>query len=420
MSSSIVTEENERGATSRVPALQRVIMLESLADDLCDQMDSIVSLEANAGAVRFREKEVTPDDPLIIVFTSGTTGYPKGVVHSHRVLRNAANIAHVMRIEQGDRILAHMPFYHVGGAITAILPSILRGAALVTMDHWRPNLAVDMICNENITIFGGIPTHYFDLFDLLATRDQRMKSLKTAWTGGATVTAELVLAAQEKLNIDALQVAYGMTETSAATTLSRHNDALEVASSNKGAVIGDFEVGIFGEGESVLSTGEAGEIRVRGYPVMIGYYDDPSATAEAVTPQGWFKTGDIGRFDDDGNLSILGRSKDMFIVGGSNAYPAEIERMLQSHPSVRQAVVVGVPDKRLGEVGFAFIELRDKGSIAADEIKQYCPAHMADFKVPRYVEIVSEFPRTESGKLTRHVLLSRARGIVEQQLASTR
>jgi fatty-acyl-CoA synthase len=357
-----------------------------------------------------------PADPIIIVYTSGTTGHPKGAVHNHIVLRNVANVARVMHVEPGDVVLGHMPFYHVAGAFTELGLSILIGCTLVPLPHWVADEALDVIERERVNIFGGIPTHFVDCIDAIRRRPRDTSSLKSAWIGGAPVTPDVALAAKTELKLKALQAVYGMTETTASTTFSEFDAPLDVLCDNKGKPIGEFEVCVCDpESGRQLPASEVGEVWVRGHIVMMGYYKNEQATAEVVTPNGWFRTGDLGVFDGDGYLKITGRLKDMFIVGGSNAYPAEIERMLQSHPQVKQAVVVGMPDHRMGEVAMAFVQLHEGAKIDAAELMAFCRVRMADYKVPRKVAFVQDFPRTSTGKIQRFILSRLAQDVVAGQ-----
>jgi len=367
-----------------------------------------------AGAARMAAGDtlapVDADDPVIIVYTSGTTGHPKGAMHGHVVMRNAANIARVMHIEPGDVLLGHMPLYHVAGAFTACIPTVLLGCTLVTMPQWSPDEALEIIERERVTIFGGIPTHFIDCLDAIRRRPRDVSCLKSAWIGGAPVTPDVAMASKTELGLRALQAVYGMTETTAATVFSEFDAPLEVLCDNKGRPIGDFEVIVADPIQGhPLPVGAVGEVRVRGHIVMKGYYRNPKATAEVITPDGWFRTGDLGVFDDAGYLKITGRLKEMFIVGGSNAYPAEIERLLQGISQVKQAVVVGVPHRRLGEVGYAFVQLHEGATLSADALVALARPMMADYKVPRHVSFVDEFPRTTTGKIQRFVLQKQAR-----------
>jgi fatty-acyl-CoA synthase len=200
-----------------------------------------------------------------------------------------------------------------------------------------------------------------------------------------------------------------MTETTSSTSMCRYDDPIEVVCENKGLPIGQFEVAVVDpETGQARATGETGEVRVRGHLVMQGYYRDPRATAAAITPEGWFRTGDLGVFDEEGYLKIVGRLKDMFIVGGTNAYPAEIEKQLEAIPGVRQAVVVGAPHDRLGEVGYAFIQPAEGAPPSTDDVLAACRRTLADYKVPRHIRFVDDFPMTSTGKIERHQLARRA------------
>jgi fatty-acyl-CoA synthase len=399
-------------ACESLPALRSVVLWQAREHPGTTHLAALRAEGARRTTNGAMLPEANPADPVIIVYTSGTTGHPKGAVHGHVIMRNAANVARVMRIGADDVLLGHMPFFHVAGAFTAIVPTLMLGCTLVTMPHWVPDEALALIERERVTIFGGIPTHFIDCLDANRRTPRDVSCLRSAWIGGAPVTPDVALAAKQELGLRSLQAVYGMTETTAATVFSEHDAPLEILCANKGRPIGEFEVAVVEPRDGLaLPAGQVGEVRVRGHLVMQGYYRNPQATAEAITPDGWFRTGDLGVFDEAGYLQITGRLKEMFIVGGSNAYPAEIERMLQSLPPVRQAVVVGVPDRRLGEVGFAFVQLHDGASLAPEALRAQCRAQMADYKVPRYVRFVAEFPRTSTGKIQRHVLQSQAREI---------
>jgi fatty-acyl-CoA synthase len=354
---------------------------------------------------------------VIIVYTSGTTGHPKGAMHSHQILRNAANIARVMHTDPSDVILGHMPLYHVAGAVTACSVMLLLGCTLVTMAQWQTDEALDIIERERVSIFGGIPTHFIDCLDSIRRRPRDVSCLKSAWIGGAPVTPDVALAVREELGLKGLLAVYGMTETTAATSFSSFDDPLDILCDNKGKPIGEFEVAVFDPGtDRVVAAGAVGEVRVRGHIVMLGYYKNPEATAEVIRPDGWFRTGDLGTIDESGYLKITGRLKEMFIVGGSNAYPAEIERLLQGIDEIKQAVVVGVPDRRLGEVGFAFIQLHEGCTIAEAELLARCRGMMADYKVPRFLRFTEDFPRTTTGKIQRFILQRQARESLAQKV----
>jgi len=396
--------------SARFPELRAVVLWGELESPGTTHLAALRRTGAARMAAGDTLAPVDADDPVIIVYTSGTTGHPKGAMHGHVVLRNAANIARVMHIEPGDVLLGHMPLYHVAGAFTACIPTVLLGCTLVTMPQWSPDEALDIIERERVTIFGGIPTHFIDCLDAIRRRPRDVSCLKSAWIGGAPVTPDVAMASKTELGLRALQAVYGMTETTAATVFSEFDAPLEVLCDNKGRPIGEFEVIVADPIQGhPLPVGAVGEVRVRGHIVMKGYYRNPKATAEVITPDGWFRTGDLGVFDEAGYLKITGRLKEMFIVGGSNAYPAEIERLLQGIAQVKQAVVVGVPHRRLGEVGYAFVQLHEGAALSSEALVALARPMMADYKVPRHVSFVDEFPRTTTGKIQRFVLQKQAR-----------
>ena len=395
-----------------LPRLSAVVRWGSAEKSGFLSFDRLMSAHGDTGG---NDYDVPTSDPTIVVYTSGTTGTPKGAVHSHVVLRNANNIAQALHINQHDVVLGHMPFYHVAGAFAAALTALLRECTLIAVPHWQPAQVLELMEREKVTIMAGIPTHYLDLVDAIKQGGPRPTTLKTGWIGGAAVTPDVAEAAIRELNMASLQVVYGMTETSSTTTLSRFEDTIDVVCDNRGLPVGDFDVAVFSDDGGSLPAGEVGEVHVRGHVVMLGYYKKPEETGKVMTSDGWFKTGDLGLFDEAGYLKITGRKSDMFIVGGSNAYPAEIEKILQAHNAVKQAVVIGVPDRRLGEVGYAFIQ-REKGmQLAKTELIAYCRKSMADYKIPRFFEFIEEFAKTTTGKIQRSDLVARAGTMVKKR-----
>jgi fatty-acyl-CoA synthase len=397
---------------ARLPHLREIVLTRGDARGLTvSPLAEILAQDTTRfDAVEEAAAQVTVEDTAVVVYTSGTTGAPKGAMHSHELVRNCLNIARELHIEPGDGILGHMPLYHVAGFCTAFIPAILLGCPYYAMPQWHPDRALDLIESERIRIFGGIPTHFIDLVDAIRRSPRDTSCLKSAWIGGANVTLELAQTARTVLQFDALQAVYGMTETTSSTTLTPFDDPIEVTGENRGKPIGDFEVGIFDPSTyQAMPTGSQGEVWIRGHIVMQGYYKNPDATTAVIAPGGWFKTGDLGVFDAAGYLSIVGRVKDMFIVGGSNVYPAEIESVIAAIPGVRQAVVVGMPDARLGEVGCAFIQLHEGSALSGEDIQQICKESLASYKVPQQVRLIEEFPLTPTGKIMRHVIIDRAR-----------
>lgn len=347
-------------------------------------------------------QQVSAGDTLIIVFTSGTTGFPKGVVHTHDALRMMKSVTQWLGLGSGDRILGHLPLFHVAGAFSSFLPALIPGGAIVQMDSWDPTEALRLVQAEGITVLSGIPTHFIDLLRHPDLAKFDTSSLRTGWIGGATIPPEVVEGAYEQLGMQALLPVYGMTETTSTTTLGRPTDSRESLLAGKGVPIGGYEVAVVDpQSRKPVDVGHEGEIAVRGYTVMKGYYKEPAATAAVLDEAGWFYTGDLGVFDAEGYLAITGRLSDKFIVGGNNVHPADIERVLLQYPGVKQAHVVARPDSRLGEVAVAFVEMDSGAHATVDEILTYCSANLASFKVPHDVVFVDGWPMTPTGKVQR-------------------
>jgi acyl-CoA synthetase (AMP-forming)/AMP-acid ligase II len=261
---------------------------------------------------------------------------------------------------------------------------------------------------ERITMLPGPPTVYQTMLDHPELARFDLSSLRLAVTGAASIPVELIVRMREELPFETVVTGYGLTEATGIATMCRHDDDPETIACTAGRAIPGVEVRVAGNDGDALPAGAPGEVLVRGYNLMKGYLDDPDATAEAIDPDGWLHTGDIGVLDERGNLRITDRKKDMYIVGGFNAYPAEIENLMLQHPGIGQVAVVGVPDARLGEVGAAFVVPRRDTTIDADTLLAWCREHMANYKVPRAVFVVDELPLNASGKVLKYELRNRA------------
>ena len=333
-------------------------------------------------------RNVSGEDISDIIYTSGTTGRPKGVMMNHRQnLRLYAEWCELADLREGDRYLMVNPYFHTFGYKAGLIASFTRGATMVPVPVFDVDRVVELIEAERITMLPGPPTLYHSL---LAVEDKsKLATLRAGVTGAADIPVELVRRAHEELPFQTLATGYGLTEAGT-VTLSRPADSFEDIATTAGVACDGVEIRI----------ADDGEVLVRGYTVMQGYFDDPAATAEAIDADGWLHTGDLGTLDDAGRLRIVGRKKDMFIVGGFNAYPAEIEGFLLEHPAVAQAAVIGVPDERLGQVGKAFIVVKDgKTAVSGDELIAWSRERMAGFKVPRFVEFVDALPLNATGKV---------------------
>ena len=323
-----------------------------------------------------------------IIFTSGTTGRPRGARMNHRqTLRMYEEWATLADLREGDRYLMINPYFHTFGLKAGLIASFLRGATMLPVAAFDIDRVVDLIETERITMLPGPPTLYHSL---LAVADKgKLATLRAGVTGAADIPVELVRRIHDELPFQTLMTGYGLTEAGN-VTLSRPGDSFEDVATTAGLPCEDIEVRVADDGEVI----------VRGYSVMQGYLDDPAATTEAIDADGWLHTGDLGSFTAAGRLRIVGRKKDMFIVGGFNAYPAEIEGFLLEHPVVAQAAVIGVPDERLGQVGKVFIVVKDgNDGVTSEDLISWSRQRMAGFKVPRYVEFLDELPLNATGKV---------------------
>jgi len=354
-----------------------------------------------------RAEAVDADDAADMFFTSGTTGRPKGVLCGHgQDIRVFSAWASGVGLRGEDRYLIVNPMTHTFGYKAGVLACLLRGACMLPLPVFDVDRVLSVVAAERVTVLPGPPTLYASLLDRCAGRD--VSSLRLAVTGAAAVPVRLIERMQSEL-FDEVVIAYGLTESCGTVTVGDPRTAPSLMARTVGKAIEGTEVIVasVSSGQPV-SPGESGEVRVRGYNVMRGYFEDPFATAEAVDPDGWLHTGDIGVLDTDGNLSITDRLKDMYICGGFNVYPAEVEQVLARHPAVSEASVVGVPDPdpdaRLGEVGIAWVIVRPGASVLADELIGFCRERLANYKVPRFVRVVESLPRNASGKVLKYEL----------------
>jgi len=393
-------------SSTKLPKLARVIVDGSALEGLqsFEEFAATAALVSDAELGR-AETQTQPDDTVIVVFTSGTTGNPKGVMHTHNVLRMLRALADHMGIGPEDRILGHLPLFHVAGVFSSFLLAMIKGGALIQLDQWNPRHALELIAREGVTVMSGVPTHFIDILRHPDLNDFDRSSLRIGWIGGATIPAEVLAGARDRLTMETLLPVYGMTENTAVTVVGGRTDAQDILIAGKGRPLGGYEVEVVDpKTREPESAGTEGEIRVRGYLVMKGYYREEAATQAVLKPDGWFYTGDLGVFDGHGYLSITGRLTDKFIVGGNNVHPADIEHSLTAHQDVKQAHVVSRPDDRLGEVAVAFIELVPGATSTPDDLIAHCRRLLADFKVPREVIIVNDWPTTATGKVQRFKL----------------
>ncbi|MET0699618.1 MAG: 3-((3aS,4S,7aS)-7a-methyl-1,5-dioxo-octahydro-1H-inden-4-yl)propanoate--CoA ligase FadD3 [Mycobacterium sp.] len=385
-----------------LPALKHIVRISLDKND--GNWDEFVARGTDLAAADARAAAVLPDDVSDILFTSGTTGRSKGVLCAHRQSLSApAAWAACGEVTSADRYLCINPFFHNFGYKAGILACLQTGATLIPMLTFDPEQAMAAVQEQRATVLPGPPTIYQTLLDHPRRGDHDLTSLRFAVTGAATVPVVLIERMQSELDIDIVLTAYGLTEGSGFGTMCRADDDAVTVATTCGRPIAGFELKIDSAGPE-----GTGEVLLRGPNVMLGYLDDPAATAAAIDSDGWLHTGDVGGVDAAGNLRITDRLKDMYICGGFNVYPAEIEQVLARLDGVADAAVIGVPDERLGEVGRAFVVLRPGAELDEQAVIAYTREHLANFKAPRSVRFVEVLPRNPGGKVVKPLLRERA------------
>ncbi|MSO58667.1 MAG: fatty acid--CoA ligase family protein [Thermoleophilia bacterium] len=395
-----------------LPHLERVVALRGSARGDVTPWSAFVA--AGEGVpddeVERRALAVAPDDLGDILFTSGTTGHPKGVVATHaQSLRAFRDWSDIVGLRAGDRYLVAMPYFHTFGYKAGWLASLMTGATVFPQPIFDVDDVLVRVARDRITVLPGPPALYQTILAKPDLRDRDLSSLRLAVTGAAAIPVELIHRMRSELAFETIVTAYGLTEATGVSTMCRTGDAAETIATTSGRAIPGVEVRVVDDAGTETARGDAGEIVVRGYTVMRGYLDDAAETAAAIDDAGWLHTGDVGVMDARGYIRITDRKKDMFIVGGFNAYPAEIERVILQHASVAQAAVVGAPDERLGEIGVAFVVPRAGSALLPEELIAFCRDRMANYKVPRRVEVTDSLPMNATGKVLKYVLRERAR-----------
>ena len=364
---------------------------------------------SSSAAVAERCEAVSGGDMCDIIFTSGTTGAPKGAMMGHSAsIRAFWAWTDVIGLRADDRHLIVNPFFHAFGLKAGILACILRGSTIVPHPVFDVPSVVRRIEEERITMLPGPPAIYQTILNDPALSSRDLSSLRLAVTGAAPVPVELLDRMRNDLGFETVVTGYGLTEAHGILTMNRHDDPLELISASDGRAIDGVEVITVDEAGTPTPPGTPGEIWARGYNLMLGYIGNPEATAEAIDADGWLHTGDVGVLDTDGNIKITDRLKDMFITGGFNVYPAEVEAILSTHPAIAQAAVVGVPDERMGEVCAAFVIPRAGENLDPPGVIAWSRDHMANYKVPRLVEVVDSLPMNASNKVLKFELRDRA------------
>jgi fatty-acyl-CoA synthase len=372
------------------------------------EWDALAADGRDLTAVRERAAELSFDDPINIQYTSGTTGFPKGATLSHHnIANNGFFVGELCDYTDTDRVCIPVPFYHCFGMVMGNLGAMTHGATMVIpAPSFEPAATLTAVQDERCTSLYGVPTMFIAELGLADFADYDLSSLRTGIMAGSPCPVEVMKRVVADMGCTDVTIAYGMTETSPVSTQTRADDDLDRRVSTVGAVHPHVEVKVIDpETGLAVGRGDPGELCTRGYSVMLGYWDQPDTTADAIDRAGWMHTGDLATMDAAGYLNIVGRIKDLVIRGGENVYPREIEEFLYSHPGVADVQVIGVPDQKYGEELCAWI-VRKSGSagdeLSEEDVRTHCRASLAHFKVPRYVMFVDEFPMTVTGKIQKY------------------
>ena len=359
--------------------------------------------EASVDQLAERMTTLSCDDAINIQYTSGTTGFPKGATLSHHnILNNGFVVGELVGYTERDRICLPVPFYHCFGMVMGNLAATSHGACMVIpAPAFDPGATLKAVEQERCTSLYGVPTMFIAELALEGFAAYDLSSLRTGIMAGSPCPVEVMKRVIAEMNMSEVAIAYGMTETSPVSTMTRADDDLARRTETVGRVMPHLEVKVVDPYTGLtVPRGETGELCTRGYSVMLGYWEQPDKTTEAIDAARWMHTGDLATMDDGGYLSIVGRIKDMVIRGGENVYPREIEEFLYSHPNIADVQVIGVPDAKYGEELMAWVVMRPgTAPLTAEAVRAFCTGKLAHYKVPRYVHVVDGFPMTVTGKI---------------------
>ncbi|MDA8352606.1 MAG: AMP-binding protein [Firmicutes bacterium] len=398
--------------SARLPRLKNVILIGDerkpgmyLWSDLMEMGKSVSDEE-----LAERQASLHPDDVINMQYTSGTTGFPKGVMLTHNnIVNNAKNIAECMKLTAEDRMCIPVPFFHCFGCVLGTLACVTAGAVLIPVIQFDPLTVLEIVEKERCTALHGVPTMFIAELDHPEFPRFQLDSLRTGIMAGSNCPMEVMKRVIHDMGADQITIAYGQTESSPVISQTRTDDPIERRVETVGQKLPQVEVKVIhpDTGEEV-GPGEQGELCTRGYHVMKGYYKMEQATREVIDEEGWLHTGDLATMDEEGYLRITGRLKDMIIRGGENIYPREIEEFLYTHPEILDVQVVGVPDATYGEEVMAFIRVKEGQTITAEELRSFCEGKIARYKIPKYVQQVDSYPMTASGKVQKYKLREQA------------
>jgi fatty-acyl-CoA synthase len=397
----------------KCPALTEVILLGR------DTWDALIEAgrAADPGPLTEIAAGLSADDPINIQYTSGTTGFPKGATLSHHnILNNGFFVGELCGYDEEDRICVPVPFYHCFGMVMGNLAATSHGSCIVIpAPAFDPKATLEAVAAERCTSLYGVPTMFIAELSEPSFESYDLSSLRTGIMAGSPCPVEVMKQVIERMGMTEVTICYGMTETSPVSTQTRAGDSVDRRVSTVGTVHPHLEIKIVDPETGVtVRRGEPGEFCTRGYSVMLGYWDQPDKTAEAIDRARWMHTGDLAVMDADGYVQITGRIKDMVIRGGENIYPREIEEFLYTHPDILDAQVIGVPDAKYGEELMAWVRLRPGAEpLTAESLREFCKGRLAHYKIPRYVHLVDEFPMTVTGKIRKVQMREEALNILD-------
>jgi fatty-acyl-CoA synthase len=383
----------------QLPDLAQTLVLDDDWDALLDAGQNV-----SPDALADREAQLQFDDPINIQYTSGTTGFPKGATLSHHnILNNGFFIGELLGYSERDRVCIPVPFYHCFGMVLGNLACTSHGSCMVIPDEgYDPVTVLETVQAERCTSLYGVPTMFIGELDHPRFNEFDLATLRTGIMAGSPCPIEVMKKVQATMNMTEVAICYGMTETSPVSTQSAVDDPLDKRVETVGRVHPHIEVKVIDAEGRIVPRGEPGELCTRGYSVMLGYWNNPTATSEAIDAARWMHTGDLATMDDEGYVNIVGRIKDMIIRGGENVYPREIEEFLYRHPDISDVQVIGVPSERYGEEVMAWVRLREGASAGEAELTEFCRGRIATFKIPRYWKFVDAFPMTVTGKIQKY------------------
>jgi fatty-acyl-CoA synthase len=389
-------------SSTRFPDMKRVIVLSETPCDAAHLWPEVLEEGESVDdrLLQQRENGVDPNGTAFIMYTSGTTGFPKGVMHCHNVIRNTTDKANRLAITHQDVILMYLPLFHAFGLYEGPLMSMVTGARQILTERFDPMESIKLIEQERVTLMHGFDTHFKDILSALEQNPIDSGSLRTGLIGTGMQSSVPVARRVHKELCPGMVSAFGMTETGVGACLSFPTSTEEQRCEASGFPSPGYEIKIIDPDTGKTQPPDTpGEILIRGYMIMQGYYNKPEETAKAVDHEGWLHSGDMGLLRKDGHLRFIGRYKEMLKIGGENVDPMEVEAYLLSHPGVNQVAIVGCPDERLAEVGAAFVQLKPGESLTETDIIDYCKGRIASFKIPRHVIFVDSYPMTASGKI---------------------